>query len=102
MELRCPFLDQSLGSCREITLQHFGGRDGEHAVEFAIDCVEVRDAVFPLAEVHLDDDPVKPCDDGYRLRLLLAAVNAATARGYCLPNSIWLQVAGQQPQVPGR
>jgi hypothetical protein len=56
-----PFLDQALRPVRQISLDHFQRLDGEDAVEFAVNRVEVSDAM--LLELHLDDNTIEPRDD---------------------------------------
>jgi hypothetical protein len=44
---------------------------GKNAVEFAINSMEMGDAMFALAEIHLDNDAIKMGNDWHMLSPLL-------------------------------
>ena len=48
---------------RKITFHHIQGLDVEHGIEFTIDSMEMWNPMLTLAEIHLDNDAVKPGDN---------------------------------------
>lgn len=63
MIIRRPFFHESMGAVWQVAFHHLQSGDVEYGIVLSIHGMKVRNAMFALAEVHLDKNTVKSRDD---------------------------------------